>query len=140
MFWVDRIVDEIIEAYPGKDEFVIRDEKTLSGQVHVGSLRGVVIHGVVAEEIAKRGKKARFIYEFNDADPMDGLPTYLDADVYEKHMGKPLKDVPPPEDRKYRGMKASNLAEYFGLEFLEVIHRLGFENVEITWASKLYKE
>ncbi|MBT6068784.1 hypothetical protein HOG48_03440, partial [Candidatus Peregrinibacteria bacterium] len=47
MFWVDRIADEILTAYPGKNEFIIRDEKTLSGQVHVGSLRGVLIHGVM---------------------------------------------------------------------------------------------
>lgn len=140
MFWVDRIADEIIAANPGKKEFIIRDEKTLSGQVHVGSLRGVVIHGVIAEALNKRGVKAKFIYEFNDADPMDGMPSYLDADVYAKHMGKPLRDVPAPAHREYRGMKAKNLAEYFGLEFLEVIHKLGFENVEITWAGKLYDQ
>ncbi|MBT6069414.1 lysine--tRNA ligase [Candidatus Peregrinibacteria bacterium] len=145
MFWVDRIADEILAAYPGKNEFIIRDEKTLSGQVHVGSLRGVLIHGVMAEALNQRGVKARFIYEFNDADPMDGMPAYLDKEVYNQHMGKPLKDVPAPGDpaseiREYNGMKATSLAEYFGLEFLKVIHRLGFENTEITWARKLYSE
>lgn len=140
MFWVDRIADEIIAANPGKKEFIIRDEKTLSGQVHVGSLRGVVIHGVIAEALNKRGIKAKFIYEFNDADPMDGMPASLDANKYAKHMGKPLRDVPAPAKREYRGRKAKNLAEYFGLEFLEVIHKLGFENVEITWAGKLYDQ
>ncbi len=139
MFWVDRLADEIIAAYPDKKEFIIRDEKTLSGQVHVGSLRGVVIHALIAEALNKRGVKARFIYEFNDADPMDGMPAYLDSEVYSQHMGKPLKDVPAPGEREYQGMKASNLAEYYGLEFLEVIHRLGFKP-EITWASKLYAE
>lgn len=144
MFWVDRIADEIIAAYPDKKEFIVRDEKTLSGQVHVGSLRGVLIHGVIAEALNKRGVKARFIYEFNDADPMDGMPSYLDANIYAEHMGKPLKDVPAPSDpasgvREYNGMKATSLAEYYGLEFLEVIHNLGFKDVEIVWASKLYE-
>ena len=140
MFWVDRIVEDILEKNPDKKEFIIRDEKTLSGQVHVGSLRGVIIHGLIAEGLNKRGVKARFIYEFNDADPMDGLPAYLDKTIYKAYMGKPLKDVPAPGEREYNGMKATNLAEYFGLEFLEVIHRLGFKDVEITWASKLYSE
>ncbi len=139
MFWVDRIVDEILKAYPDKDEFIVRDEKTLSGQVHVGSLRGVVIHGVVAEALAKRGKKVRFIFEFNDADPFDGLPAYLDRETYLPHMGKPLKDVPAPEARRYKGKTAKNLAEYYGFEFLEVIHALGFKP-EITWGSELYKK
>jgi lysyl-tRNA synthetase class 1 len=139
MFWIDRIVAEVLEKFPGKETFLIRDEKTLSGQVHVGSLRGVVIHGVLAEALILAGKKARFIYEFNDADPMDGMPAYLDAEVYGPHMGKPLRNVPSPGERSYQGMTASNLAEYYGLEFLEVIHRLGFQP-EITWAYQLYQE
>ena len=61
MFWLDEIVDEIIRTYPDKEEFIIRDEKTLSGRVHVGSLRGVVIHGLVAQALNERGKKARFL-------------------------------------------------------------------------------
>jgi lysyl-tRNA synthetase, class I len=139
MFWVDRITEDIIKKHPNQEEFILRDEKTLSGQVHVGSLRGVVIHGIIAEALNLKGKKARFIYEFNDADPMDGMPAYLDKETYLPHMGKPLHDVPAPADREYNGMKATNLAEYFGLEFLEIIHRLGFEP-EIPWAYKQYHE
>ena len=47
MFWVDEIADEIIQTFPKKKEMVVRDEKTLSGRVHVGSLRGVVLHGIL---------------------------------------------------------------------------------------------
>lgn len=139
MFWIDRIADDILKTFPNKDELIVRDEKTLSGQVHVGSLRGVVIHGVIAEALRLRGRKARFIYEFNDADPMDGMPAALDAVAYAPHMGKPLHDVPSPADREYQGMHATNLAEYYGLEFLKVIHDLGFKP-EITWAYELYQQ
>lgn len=139
MFWVDRIVDDILQKYPHKEEFIVRDEKTLSGQVHVGSLRGLVIHGVVAEALRLKGKKVRFIFEMNDADPMDGLPTYLDPQIYTQNMGKPLRNVPAPAEREYQGTKASNLAEYYGLEFLEIIHNLGFQP-EITWAYQKYHE
>lgn len=131
MFWVDDIVDEILRQYPDTKEFVIRDEKTLSGRVHVGSLRGVVIHGLIAQALNERGRAARFLFEFNDADPMDGLPVYLNADEYRQHMGKPLKDVPSPDGQ------AKDYPTYFGEEFLHVIHALGFRP-EIVRASEQY--
>ncbi len=139
MFWIDRIADDILKTFGDKEPLIVRDEKTLSGRVHVGSLRGVVIHGVIAEALNARGRKTRFIYEFNDADPMDGMPADLDASVYGPHMGKPLHDVPAPGEREYQGMTAKSLADYYGLEFLKVIHGLGFQP-EITWAYKLYHE
>ncbi|MDP3976114.1 MAG: lysine--tRNA ligase [bacterium] len=131
MFWVDEVVDEILKASPGKQEFILRDEKTLSGRVHVGSLRGVVIHGVVAQALNERGVKARFLFEFNDVDPMDSLPGYLDQTEYAKYMGMPLRDIPSPDG------KAKNFAEYWGQEFLGVINGLGFQP-EIIRASQQY--
>ncbi len=131
MFWVDEIVDDILKKYPDKEEFVLRDEKTLSGRVHVGSLRGVVIHGIVAQALNERGHKARFVFEFNDVDPMDSLPGYLDPSVYGQYMGMPLRDIPAPDG------KAKNFAEYWGEEFLKVINGIGFYP-EIVRAGELY--
>lgn len=133
MFWVDEVVGQIIKTHPSQDEFVIRDEKTLSGRVHVGSLRGVVIHGVVAQALMAIGKKARFIFEFNDFDPMDGMPKDLEGKGFDEHMGKPLSQVPSPDG------KAANFAEFYGAEFLGVINELGF-HPETPRASKSYKE
>ena len=86
MFWVDEVVEEILKKHPKKKEFIIRDEKTPSGRVHIGSLRGFVIHAIIAQALNEKGKKARFIWEFNDADPIDGLPVYLDAVKYKPFM------------------------------------------------------
>ena len=133
MFWVDETVDKIIETYPGKEEFTIRDEKTLSGRVHVGSLRGVVIHGIIAQALNERGKKAKFLFEFNDYDPMDGMPKELEGQGYDEHMGKPLCNIPAPDG------KAKNFAEYYGAEFLSVINELGFFP-ELPRASRAYRE
>lgn len=132
MFWIDEIADEIIKAYPQKDKLIARDEKTLSGRVHVGSLRGVVIHGVVAQALREKGKETEFIFELNDVDPMDGMPVYLDRDQFLQHMGKPLKNVPSPDG------KAKNFATYFGEEFVKVIDSLGLA-VTYTWASQKYE-
>jgi lysyl-tRNA synthetase class I len=57
MYWADRIADLIKEEYKKKisegKPLIIRDEKTASGRVHVGSLRGVAIHGLIAEVLAE---------------------------------------------------------------------------------------
>jgi len=143
MFWVDQIAKEISEAFPDKDEIIIRDEKTASGRVHIGSLRGVVIHGVVAEALNQMGRKATFVYEINDVDPMDGMPVYLDHEAYLPHMGKPLKDVPSPDEhgrpRAGTPTPTDNFARTYGNEFVEVIHKLGF-NAKIIWASDCYAD
>ena len=136
MFWADRLAEEITKEYGKKiaagKPLVIRDEKTASGRVHIGSLRGVAIHGIVAEILNQRGIVNRFLYEINDFDPMDGLPSYLDRKKFLPHMGKPLCMVPPPEDT------AENYAEYFANEFVGVIAETGFVP-EFYRASEQYK-
>jgi lysyl-tRNA synthetase, class I len=77
MFWADRIAGEIEARFGTVRSILIRDEKTPSGRVHVGSMRGVAIHGAVSEALADKGVKNVFKYEFNDMDPMDGFPEYL---------------------------------------------------------------
>ncbi|MEK7219545.1 MAG: lysine--tRNA ligase, partial [Patescibacteria group bacterium] len=73
----------------------------------------------------------RYLFEFNDFDPMDGLPVYLDQEKFLPYMGKPLCDIPSPDG------KAKNYAEYFGNEFANVISELGFVP-EYYRSSELY--
>lgn len=136
MFWGDRIVADIQSKFGEKIKsgrpLVIRDEKTASGRVHVGSMRGVAIHGIVDEILKEKNIPHTFLYEINDYDPMDGLPVYLDQDVYKEHMGKPLCNVPSPDG------KAKNYAEYFAEEFMGVIKETGFAPTYYR-SSELYK-
>ncbi len=122
MLWADRIASEIRDTRkPSNGKiFIIRDEKTLSGRVHVGSMRGVAIHGLISEVLAEYGIANEFRFERNDFDPFDSIPGYLDAEMFREHLGKPLYTVPSPES----GFK--NYAEYFGAEFMEVHKRAGF--------------
>lgn len=132
MFWADRIAGEIVAAR-GKDKpLLVRDEKTVSGRVHVGSMRGVAIHGAVHEALRKLGVDATFKYELNDFDPMDDIPAYLDQEKYREHLGKPLKNIPSPEPG------FASFAEYFGSEFREVIEAAGW-HPEFYWGSSLYE-
>ncbi len=135
MFWADRIAGEIVKRFENElsedKPIVIRDEKTLSGRVHVGSMRGVAIHGAVSEALTKRGIKNTFLYELNDFDVFDGVPGYLDQKKFEPFLGKLLRDVPSPVEGY------ENYAAYYGAELKEVIEESGF-HPEYYWGSEPY--
>jgi lysyl-tRNA synthetase class 1 len=133
MFWADRIAKEIQEKYPaGKRPLVIRDEKTISGRVHVGSMRGVAIHGLVSEVLSEYGVQNTFRYELNDFDPFDGVPSYLDQEKFKPYIGLPLYKVPSPEPG------FANYAEYYAAEFVAVQKKAGF-TPEYYRATELYQ-
>ncbi len=127
MFWADQIAEEIKKR--GKTLEWVDDMKTPSGRVHVGALRGVVIHDLIYKCLKDQGVNSKYTYVFDDHDPMDGLPVYLDQEKYQQYMGMPLFKVPSP-DPEY-----ANYAEYFAVEFRQVFNAIGCEP-EIIWASK----
>ncbi len=136
MFWADRIADEVLRKYghiveEGKP-IVIRDEKTASGRVHVGSLRSAALHAMVADVLAHRDIKVEFNFEINDFDAMDGIPSYLNEAEYKKYMGMPLFMIPSPEPGY------ENFAELYGQEYVEVLQKIGF-NAKVYRATELYR-
>ncbi len=144
MFWSDQLASDIEKAFPGKKKFIVRDEKTPSGRVHIGSLRGVVIHAIINQTLCEKGYDSKFYYELNDADPMDGLPGNLSQN-FRKYMGKPLKDVPPPDssgepdEQAFKKNPQNNFANFYADEFIGVIKGLGFDPVFYR-SSELYAE
>lgn len=141
MFWADKIAKEL--AKQNKPQLV-DDAKTPSGRVHVGALRGVIIHDLVYKALLSAGVKARYTFIIDDFDPMDDLPTYLPAEKYEKYMGVPLKNIPvladdPRLEPRSQALEAKSYAEFYAFEFIQVFNKLGADP-EILWSSKLYKE
>ena len=136
MFWADRIAGDILKRFEDKlskgEPIIIRDEKTLSGRVHVGSMRGAAVHGAVAEALGKRGVAYTFLWEHNDFDVFDGIPSYLDQEKFEPYLGMLLKDVPSPD------ASAANNAEFYGKEFQKVIEDTGFKPT-FYWGSEPYR-
>src|SRR3989344_8221139 len=122
MLWADRIAQEIQDTKKPKDGkmFHIRDEKTLSGRIQVGSMRGVAIHGLISEVLSEQGVANEFRFELNDFDDFDTVPSYLDQEKFKEYLGKPLFKVPSPNPA------FPNYAEYFGMEFVSVHERAGF--------------
>ncbi len=137
MFWLDRVFGEAEKALAAKiaakETLIVRDEKTASGRVHVGSMRALALHAAISERLAEAEIPHEFIYEINDFDPMDGLPVYLDQAEFGKYLGVPLCNIPSPDG------KAANFAEYYAKEYEDAIHAAGF-TPRFTRASALYKE
>lgn len=136
MFWADKLADETVRRFKSvvekEEPIIVRDEKTASGKVHVGSLRSAAMHALVADVLQDRGVKAEFHFEINDFDPMDGIPSYLDEAIYKKYMGVPLCNIPSPEPGY------ENFAELYGQEYVEVLEKIGF-NAQVYRASELYR-
>lgn len=129
MFWADKIAQEL-----KKRNLLLEwvdDAKTPSGRVHVGALRGVVIHDLIFKSLKSEGVNSKYTYIIEDHDPMDGLPVYLPREKFEKYLGMPLYKIPSPDP----GFK--NYAEYYGLEFKKVFNTIGC-NPEIIWGTELY--
>lgn len=104
-FWADRIAEQVIYKVDNSEEltsivkkkgYIIYDEKTPSGQIHIGSGRGWVIHDAVAKALRDKGKNAIFILSSDDMDPMDALPKLENQDYWKKYMGFPFRDIPSP--------------------------------------------
>ena len=130
MFWADRLAEEIKKRY-GQDNLVIRDEKTMSGSAHIGSMLSASIHGLLSEVLSDDGVTNTYFFEFNDMDAFDSVPVYLEGKNFEEHLGKSLRDVPSPDG------KVENYAVYFAHDFRQVIEGAGFKP-QFDFSSEWY--
>jgi lysyl-tRNA synthetase, class I len=126
VFWADDL------AASATGPQVVNDSKTPSGTIHVGALRGVVIHDAIARALREAGRDVRLLYGIDDLDPMDAA-TLATREGVEDHMGRPLAEVPPP-----RGSAEPSWARHFARTFLDTFARLGVEP-EVYWASEHYR-
>jgi lysyl-tRNA synthetase, class I len=121
--------DEVAARVDGPQ--VVNDSKTPSGTVHVGSLRGVVLHDAIRRAVADRGLQVELRYGVEDLDPMDAQ-ALLTPDAVERYMGMPLAHVPAPE-----GSPHVNYARHFAGLFVETFARLGIRP-RLYWMSEQY--
>ena len=115
MLWCDKIARELDGPQ------LINDSKTPSGRVHVGALRGVLIHDAVFRAIRDRGLPVRYTFGVDDYDPLDELPAG-EKEFFKPYLGAPLCNVPAPP-----GSSASDIAEHYIREFFDIFHELGVE-------------
>ena len=115
MFWCDQLVEKI------EGPQTINDSKTPSGRAHVGALRGPLIHDAIFRSLQARGVPVRYLFGCDDYDPVDEIP-YGEREHFEKYLGAPLCNVPPPP-----GSSATDMADHYISEFWGVFKELGVE-------------
>ncbi len=128
--WVDVIVEDVLASRPA-DRDLVNDAKSPSGPVHVGSLRGVMLHDAIARGLRDAGREVRFLYGFDDYDPLDTWPGAKPPE-YERYLGMPLSMVPSPDGQ------AASFGRYYGLRFAAVFARLGV-HPQLYWTSEMYQ-
>lgn len=125
MFWAD----EILQNRQGKE--LINDAWTPSGIVHMGGLKGPVIHDTLFRVLKDQKKDVKFIFGFDDFDPIDGLPPELQK-THAQYMGIPVSIAPSPDGK-------GTFGEYYGNKMRALFKTLGIQ-AEIYLASDYYKK
>ncbi len=115
MFWCDQLVEKIDGPQ------TINDSKTPSGRAHVGALRGPLIHDAIFRTLKANGVPVRYLFGVDDYDPVDEIP-YGEREHFEKYLGAPLCNTPPPP-----GSKATDMADHYISEFFSVFAELGVQ-------------
>src|SRR5512133_369570 len=128
LYWADEIARDAAASGGAQ---VINDSKTPSGTIHVGSLRGVVLHDAIRRAVATAGTDVEFRYGIEDLDPMDAQ-ALLTPDAIHRYMGVPLAHVPAPA-----GSTAPNYARHFAGLFLDTFASLGIAP-RLYWMSEQY--
>ncbi len=124
MFWADKLLENI----SGKQ--LVNDAWTPSGIIHMGGLKGPIIHDTVFKILKARGLDVKFQFGFDDMDAIDGLPREL-LETHEKYMGIPICNAPSPDGN-------GSFGDYYGNIMRKLFKELNIE-AEIYLASDSYK-
>ena len=117
MFWIEEVINKV-----DKSKFqIINDSKTPSGEPHVGSLRGVLIHDAIFKFLNSHDIPAKYTFGSDDYDPLDEIPKGQD-EHFEKYLGMPLCNVPAPVNSNY-----TDMADHFISGFFETFRKLGVQ-------------
>ena len=128
--WVDVIVEDVLRTR-STTQHVINDAKSPSGPIHVGSLRGVILHDCVARGLGAKNHPVSFLFGFDDYDPLDSRPAAVPVE-FDRYLGMPLSDIPSPDGG------GGSYARHYGLGFERVWKTLG-ARPHVYWTSEMYK-
>jgi lysyl-tRNA synthetase class 1 len=114
IYWADKIAKEVkeriskdpeVKSIVKKHGVLVYDEKTPSGEIHIGSGRGFIIHDIITKVLKDLGLKPRFELSSDDMDPMD--KPIRELPEYNQYLGVPFRNIPSP----VKGYKS--YAEYY---------------------------
>jgi lysyl-tRNA synthetase class 1 len=124
--WAERVADSL-----GAGPHVVVSGISVSGNIHAGNLREVLVAEAVANALRARGERVRFVFHADTIDPLRKIAPGIPAH-YEEYIGHSLSHIPDPE-----GCHAS-YAEHFLAPFEEALEEMGME-IEVLRSHELYE-
>ncbi len=124
MHWADVIARDLLTQ---KDSHVLATAITPSGPIHVGNMREVLTSEAVHRALRSAGGSTDFIYIADSYDPLRKVYPFLQAKDYERYVGLPLAEIPPPapDGSIDRASDVPHYAGHFIRPFLSALDELG---------------
>lgn len=127
--WIRDLVDEVLERSP--EQYLIVTGKSMSGSVHIGFMKEIIIADVIKRELHALGKNAKTVFISDDYDPIRSFPPSLTLSP-DEYMGVPYSDAPDPHGC------CESLGAHWTNELVESFPEFGADP-EVVLQSKLYK-
>lgn len=124
MFWADKILQD------RKGKEWINDSWTPSGNIHMGGIKGPIIHDVLFRILKEKGLDVKYTFGFDDFDCIDGLPPEL-KESHQEYMGVPISIAPSPDGN-------GSFGDFYSRKMEDLFKRLNIQ-AEIYKTSNLYK-
>lgn len=124
--WAERVADSL-----GAGPHVVVSGISVSGNIHAGNLREVLVAEAVANALRQRGEEVRFIFHADTIDPLRKIAPGI-PQSYEEFIGHSLSHIPDPE-----GCHVS-YAEHFLVPFEEALLEMGMD-IEVLRSHDLYE-
>jgi|TARA_Y100000310_G_C20702755_1_gene831549 lysyl-tRNA synthetase class 1 len=132
--WADKVADLLREKKAKKH--VIHGMWTPSGFFHIGNSRPeLMVPSLINLSLQNHGLKSEQNFIVDDFDDFDKIPAGLDVkkEDFEKHLGKPLREVPSPVEGH------DSWAHYFQKNVLDCLDKFGIKATVIS-SYDSYKE
>lgn len=127
--WIQDLVDKVVERDP--EEYLMVTGKSMSGSVHIGFMKEIIIADVIKRELQALGKKAKTVFISDDYDPIRSFPPSLTLSP-DEYMGVPYSDAPDPHGC------CESLGAHWTNELVESFPEFGADP-EVVLQSQLYK-
>jgi lysyl-tRNA synthetase class 1 len=127
--WIRDLVDSVIERDP--EQYLIVTGKSMSGSVHIGFMKEVIIADVIKRELQALGKQAKTVFISDDYDPIRSFPPSVTLSP-DEYMGVPYSDAPDPYGC------CESLGAHWTNELVESFLEFGVDS-EVVLQSKLYE-
>ncbi len=134
LHWADQLAQRIIAQFPDKKIYTVAAGITPSGTIHIGNFREIITVDLIYRALKSQGKKARFIYSWDDYDRIRKVPKNVpNKEEFKKYMFIPGVDAPDPW-----GCHKS-YTEHFEKELEDVLPKTGIKP-EFIYQNKMYKK